>query len=37
MTKQPAILTMALRQGASDYVVKPVKPDELLAKIKALG
>jgi twitching motility two-component system response regulator PilH len=26
-----------MRQGASDYVVKPVKPEELLAKIKALG
>lgn len=26
-----------MRQGARDYVVKPVKPDELLAKIKALG
>lgn len=26
-----------LRQGARDYVVKPVNADELLAKIKALG
>jgi twitching motility two-component system response regulator PilH len=26
-----------MRQGASDYVVKPVKAEELLAKIKALG
>ena len=26
-----------LRQGACDYVVKPVKAEELLAKIKALG
>ncbi len=26
-----------LRQGAKDYVVKPVNPDELLAKIKAFG
>ena len=26
-----------MRQGASDYVVKPVNPDELLAKIKAFG
>ena len=26
-----------LRQGASDYVVKPVKAEELMAKIKALG
>ena len=26
-----------MRQGARDYVVKPVKADELLAKIKALG
>src|ERR687895_472087 len=26
-----------LRQGAKDYVVKPVKPAELLAKISALG
>lgn len=26
-----------LRQGARDYVVKPVKAEELLAKIKALG
>ena len=26
-----------LRQGAKDYVVKPVKPAELLAKIAALG
>ncbi|MFG6447234.1 PleD family two-component system response regulator [Roseateles sp. BYS180W] len=26
-----------IRQGARDYVVKPVKADELLAKIKALG
>ncbi|MFT7723310.1 MAG: response regulator [Roseateles sp.] len=26
-----------MRQGASDYVVKPVKADELLAKIRALS
>ena len=26
-----------MRQGASDYVTKPVDPGELLAKIKALG
>jgi twitching motility two-component system response regulator PilH len=26
-----------LRQGARDYVVKPVDPQELLAKIAALG
>jgi twitching motility two-component system response regulator PilH len=26
-----------MRQGARDYVVKPVKAEELLAKIKALG
>jgi twitching motility two-component system response regulator PilH len=26
-----------LRQGAKDYVVKPVNPDELLSKIKAFG
>jgi twitching motility two-component system response regulator PilH len=26
-----------LRQGARDYIVKPVDPDELLAKIAALG
>ena len=26
-----------LRQGASDYVVKPVDPNDLLAKIQALG
>jgi twitching motility two-component system response regulator PilH len=26
-----------LRQGARDYLVKPVNPDELLAKIAALG
>jgi twitching motility two-component system response regulator PilH len=26
-----------LRQGARDYIVKPVKGDELLAKIAALG
>ncbi len=26
-----------LRQGARDYIVKPVKGDELLAKISALG
>ena len=26
-----------LRQGARDYVVKPVKAEDLLAKIKALG
>ena len=25
-----------LRQGARDYVVKPIKPDELLAKIAGL-
>lgn len=25
-----------LRQGAKDYVVKPIKADELIAKIKAL-
>lgn len=27
----------ALRQGAKDYVVKPVNPDELLSKIAALN
>ena len=26
-----------MRQGARDYLVKPVKEEELLAKIKALG
>jgi twitching motility two-component system response regulator PilH len=26
-----------MRQGARDYVVKPVQADDLLAKIKALG
>jgi twitching motility two-component system response regulator PilH len=26
-----------LRQGARDYVVKPVDPNDLLAKIQALG
>ncbi len=26
-----------MRQGARDYVVKPVKAEELLTKIKALG
>ena len=26
-----------LRQGARDYIVKPVDPQELLAKIAALG
>ena len=26
-----------LRQGARDYIVKPVKPEELLGKIAALG
>jgi twitching motility two-component system response regulator PilH len=26
-----------MRQGARDYVVKPVKAEELLAKIRALG
>ena len=26
-----------MRQGARDYIVKPVNADELLAKIKALG
>ncbi len=26
-----------MRQGASDYVVKPVNADELVAKIKAFG
>jgi twitching motility two-component system response regulator PilH len=26
-----------LRQGARDYIVKPVDPEELLAKIAALG
>ena len=26
-----------MRQGAKDYVVKPIKPGELLAKIAALG
>ncbi|MDH3208991.1 MAG: response regulator [Burkholderiaceae bacterium] len=27
----------AMRQGARDYVVKPVDADELIAKIQALG
>ena len=26
-----------IRQGAKDYVVKPVDPDELIAKIRAFG
>jgi twitching motility two-component system response regulator PilH len=26
-----------MRQGAKDYVVKPVNPEELLSKIKAFG
>jgi len=26
-----------LRQGARDYVVKPVDTDDLMAKIKSLG
>ncbi|MGY8903144.1 MAG: response regulator [Burkholderiales bacterium] len=26
-----------MRQGARDYIVKPVDPEELMAKIKALG
>ena len=26
-----------LRQGARDYIVKPVNPDELMTKIAALG
>lgn len=26
-----------MRQGAKDYVVKPVNPEQLLAKIKAFG
>ena len=26
-----------LRQGAADYLVKPVQPDELLAKIASMG
>jgi twitching motility two-component system response regulator PilH len=26
-----------MRQGARDYVVKPVDPDELIAKIRAFG
>ena len=26
-----------LRQGAADYMVKPVQPDELLAKIASMG
>ena len=25
-----------MRQGATDYMVKPVKADELLAKVKSL-
>lgn len=27
----------AMRQGAQDYVVKPVQPNELISKIRALG
>jgi twitching motility two-component system response regulator PilH len=28
---------LGLRQGARDYLVKPVDPDDLLTKIAALG
>jgi len=26
-----------MRQGAKDYIVKPIDPNELIAKIAALG
>jgi DNA-binding response OmpR family regulator len=26
-----------MRQGAKDYIVKPVQPDELIAKIRQFG
>ncbi|MFN9709393.1 MAG: PleD family two-component system response regulator [Burkholderiales bacterium] len=26
-----------IRQGAQDYIVKPIDPDELLSKIRAIG
>lgn len=34
---QPTDRVWGLRQGASDYLVKPVSPDELMTKIGALN
>jgi len=34
---QPTDRIWGLRQGARDFIVKPIKRDELLAKIAALG
>ena len=34
---QETDLIWGLRQGARDYLVKPINPQELLAKIAALG
>lgn len=34
---QPTDRVWGLRQGASDYVTKPVREDELIGRIRALG
>jgi twitching motility two-component system response regulator PilH len=34
---EEAIRVWGLRQGAKDYITKPVNPAELMEKIRALG
>lgn len=34
---ETAVQVWGMRQGARDYVTKPVNPEELISKIRALG
>ena len=37
LSRRPLLVAMGLAAGAIDYVTKPVQPEELISKIRALG